>query len=223
MRETLEAEFTRREMDCIRKAAASTEKELAGLEAKLQEEKSVALMNMKKGSEEKLCCSLKALSLSKDKEAQVAAQLAEKKALDMLDSALNAQIEKGKAEIEAIRLSQESLVCEAEKARDLAMMDLANAEERWLQREKDALILKENQVRNEMQILIDVANNEATEYMHLYAKENKLRKTIHNKLLDLQGNIRVFCRVRPILELEVKSGEDVDITSFPTDEDLIIR
>ena len=28
----------------------------------------------------------------------------------------------------------------------------------------------------------------------------------------IQGNIRVFCRVRPVLEVERRSGEAVDVT-----------
>ena len=47
---------------------------------------------------------------------------------------------------------------------------------------------------------------------------------MHNKLLELQGNIRVFCRVRPILEVERRSGEDVDVTGYgPSPDDLTIQ
>ena len=41
--------------------------------------------------------------------------------------------------------------------------------------------------------------------------------------MDLQGNIRVFCRVRPIVELERKTGEGVDVTEFPSEEDIILH
>jgi hypothetical protein len=50
-----------------------------------------------------------------------------------------------------------------------------------------------------------------------------MRKKIHNKLLDIQGNIRVICRVRPILEVERRSGEDVDVTEVPTEEELFVQ
>ena len=30
-----------------------------------------------------------------------------------------------------------------------------------------------------------------------YRREMALRKKLHNKLIDLKGNIRVFCRIRP--------------------------
>ncbi|KZV56429.1 kinesin-3 [Dorcoceras hygrometricum] len=42
----------------------------------------------------------------------------------------------------------------------------------------------------------------------------KLRKKLHNTILELKGNIRVFCRVRPLLADEAAS--DSKIISFPT-------
>ena len=39
----------------------------------------------------------------------------------------------------------------------------------------------------------------------------------------MQGNIRVLCRVRPILEVERRSGEDVDVTEVPNEEELFVQ
>jgi len=50
---------------------------------------------------------------------------------------------------------------------------------------------------------LDTLSKENGEVMELYKKECKTRKVIHNKLIELQGNIRVFLRVRPALP-----GED---------------
>ena len=37
-------------------------------------------------------------------------------------------------------------------------------------------------------------------------KEMTLRKKLHNELADLKGNIRVYCRVRPVVK-EVGGGK----------------
>ncbi|XP_042030794.1 kinesin-like protein KIN-14N [Salvia splendens] len=43
----------------------------------------------------------------------------------------------------------------------------------------------------------------------------KLRKKLHNTILELKGNIRVFCRVRPFLS-DDGVGADAKVISFPT-------
>ncbi|KAK4753309.1 hypothetical protein SAY87_022107 [Trapa incisa] len=49
----------------------------------------------------------------------------------------------------------------------------------------------------------------------------KLRKKLHNTILELKGNIRVFCRVRPLLPGE-NSSEDKSI-SYPTSMEFLGR
>eukprot|EP01035_Chromulina_nebulosa_P017819 gene17819-23429_t len=98
--------------------------------------------------------------------------------------------------------------------------------ERFNQIEKQKELEKSNALeeqRQALQSIIDKAISDKEEYFSLYLKENKQRKQIHNKLLELQGNIRVICRIRPILEVERKSGEAIDVTSCPTPEDVIIQ
>ncbi|KAJ1698173.1 hypothetical protein LUZ63_006685 [Rhynchospora breviuscula] len=48
-----------------------------------------------------------------------------------------------------------------------------------------------------------------------------LRKKLHNTILELKGNIRVFCRVRPF----ITDGNEYDgsVVSFPTSTDLVGR
>jgi hypothetical protein len=41
---------------------------------------------------------------------------------------------------------------------------------------------------------------------------NRARAVAHNKLMDLQGNIRVIARVRPVLEVEQRSGQGTEVT-----------
>lgn len=46
-----------------------------------------------------------------------------------------------------------------------------------------------------------------------------LRKKYHNELVDLKGNIRVYCRVRPVIR-EDGAGKMADnVVSFDEDDD----
>ncbi|PKI67640.1 hypothetical protein CRG98_011853, partial [Punica granatum] len=49
----------------------------------------------------------------------------------------------------------------------------------------------------------------------------KLRKKLHNTILELKGNIRVFCRVRPLLPEE--SSAEGKSTSYPTSMEALGR
>ncbi|KAK3199461.1 hypothetical protein Dsin_022876 [Dipteronia sinensis] len=50
----------------------------------------------------------------------------------------------------------------------------------------------------------------------------KLRKKLHNTILELKGNIRVFCRVRPLLPDDNSSG-DGKLLSYPTSTEALGR
>lgn len=60
-----------------------------------------------------------------------------------------------------------------------------------------------------MEADIEAAKKARDEANALYAKENRGRKAIHNKLLELQGNIRVLARVRPMVEVSGCRGGGV--------------
>ncbi|XP_077253991.1 kinesin-like protein KIN-14D [Tasmannia lanceolata] len=51
----------------------------------------------------------------------------------------------------------------------------------------------------------------------------KLRKKLHNTILELKGNIRVFCRVRPILPDDDCGGAEMAVVSYPTTTELLGR
>jgi kinesin family protein C2/C3 len=74
-----------------------------------------------------------------------------------------------------------------------------------------------------MMVQVERSQSEREEALMLYSKERALRKSIHNKLLELQGNIRVVCRVRPVIELEHRFGQDVDVTEYPSEGEIAIK
>uniref|UniRef100_A0A6M2F822 Kinesin-like protein n=1 Tax=Populus davidiana TaxID=266767 RepID=A0A6M2F822_9ROSI len=50
----------------------------------------------------------------------------------------------------------------------------------------------------------------------------KFRKKLHNTILELKGNIRVFCRVRPLIP-EDSPGADGKVVSYPTTTEALGR
>ncbi|KAL9346814.1 hypothetical protein Peur_061667 [Populus x canadensis] len=50
----------------------------------------------------------------------------------------------------------------------------------------------------------------------------KLRKKLHNTILELKGNIRVFCRVRPVLP-DDGAGSEPPVISYPTSTEALGR
>lgn len=52
----------------------------------------------------------------------------------------------------------------------------------------------------------------------LYKKEVKLRKQYYNTIQELKGNIRVYCRVRPMSDKELANGHTVAVEGISEDE-----
>ena len=204
----------------MRAAAAAT---LSDALVKAKDENQAALAVARSEAEQKLGTALAELGEKKDNEAAAAATAAASVAAAAQEKAVANEAARGKAALEEARVSLLEVVAVAEQERDQAKQDLANVEVRWIQKQKDAVAVAEKQVRLEMQAAVDAAKHETAEYLELYTKENKARKAIHNKLLEIQGNIRVFCRVRPILEVERRSGEDVDVIGYPSEEDVTVQ
>lgn len=60
-------------------------------------------------------------------------------------------------------------------------------------------------------------------YEELYYKERERRKKAEQDLMDIRGNIRVFCRVRPILPVEINQGDCRDTCTYPLEGDIAVR
>merc|ERR1719510_558693 len=61
-----------------------------------------------------------------------------------------------------------------------------------------------------------------SEVTEKYKREMSLRRKYFNQLQELRGNIRVFCRVRPLLPFETKKGYRSCVT-FPEEGQLIVH
>ncbi|KAL7680783.1 putative kinesin-like protein [Plasmopara halstedii] len=62
--------------------------------------------------------------------------------------------------------------------------------------------------------IIRQSNEEKTRAFELYTHEMMARRKLHNRLMELQGNIRVFCRVRPIQPVELNSDQSSVVVFF---------
>lgn len=62
------------------------------------------------------------------------------------------------------------------------------------------------------QVVQHVAMGESAKWRELYGHEHRARKRIHDELMELKGNIRVFCRTRPMDQrLETLEGHSVAV------------
>ena len=87
-------------------------------------------------------------------------------------------------------------------------------------------------LRSELRILkqtsaarVESLEKELMDVIVSLREETKKRRELHNRLVDLQGNIRVYCRVRPILDHEKRRGDKAAMmaVAFPEEETIALR
>ncbi|XP_027906456.1 kinesin-like protein KIN-14C [Vigna unguiculata] len=122
--------------------------------------------------------------------------------LDTLMIKTNALEETCSSQKDQIHILQQQLFSEREKLKNT---DLSASETRTMFEEQKRIIqgLQERLADKEFQVV----------------EGEKLRKKLHNTILELKGNIRVFCRVRPLLP---DDSEDT-VVSFPTSTEALGR
>uniref|UniRef100_A0A8C7GCB1 Kinesin-like protein n=1 Tax=Oncorhynchus kisutch TaxID=8019 RepID=A0A8C7GCB1_ONCKI len=77
-----------------------------------------------------------------------------------------------------------------------------------------------NEAKQDICQVIGEVSSANQELLRKYKREMNLRKKCHNELVRLKGNIRVFCRVRPVCRGEHDSAENM--VSFDPDDDALL-
>jgi len=52
-----------------------------------------------------------------------------------------------------------------------------------------------------------------------YVEESSERRRLYNEVIELKGNIRVFCRCRPLNESEIANGSALSVVNFESTSD----
>ncbi|ETI23993.1 hypothetical protein G647_05800 [Cladophialophora carrionii CBS 160.54] len=128
---------------------------------------------------------------------------------------LNNEIERVKADLERERLRNDDLRQNLSTAGDNALhMESA----RQALQAKIEYLESDSKSQSEAYAAMEQRMNEAlataAECQEKLRKEEMLRRKLHNQVQELKGNIRVFCRVRPVGE----DGEDTAKITFPESE-----
>ncbi|XP_058072886.1 kinesin-like protein KIN-14D [Magnolia sinica] len=126
--------------------------------------------------------------------------------LEMLTAKTNLLEETCSSQKEKIR----TLECRLASANDKVQMADSTALERITECERQ---------KKELQDL----KNRLTDAEFQILEAERLRKKLLNTILELKGNIRVFCRVRPLLPDDDGCGTEAQVVSYPTSTELLGR
>ncbi|TKS65311.1 Kinesin-like protein KIFC3 [Collichthys lucidus] len=79
-----------------------------------------------------------------------------------------------------------------------------------------------SEAKQEICQVISEVSSTNQELLRKYKREMNLRKKCHDELVRLKGNIRVFCRVRPVSQEEQDSADAKAMLSFDSDDDAVL-
>ncbi|KAF8055299.1 hypothetical protein N665_1299s0001 [Sinapis alba] len=111
--------------------------------------------------------------------------------------------------------------CSSQSNQIQELQDRLVSSDRRLQMSDLTTFEKMNEFEDQKQTIIDLKSRVEEAELKLVEGE-KLRKKLHNTILELKGNIRVFCRVRPLLPGE-NNGDEGKTIAYPASLELLGR
>uniref|UniRef100_M4BH37 Kinesin motor domain-containing protein n=1 Tax=Hyaloperonospora arabidopsidis (strain Emoy2) TaxID=559515 RepID=M4BH37_HYAAE len=110
--------------------------------------------------------------------------------------------------------SQLRLLSDKETKTTLLESDLSRSKEKLRRCSAHMSELKERLKQKEEEVKAQFLERAAVLEQRVFDAES-VRRSLHNKVMELKGNIRVFCRVRPVLRHELARSKGEEIFAFP--------
>ncbi|KAL0248070.1 hypothetical protein GEMRC1_003307 [Eukaryota sp. GEM-RC1] len=125
----------------------------------------------------------------------------------------NEEIDNLTAQLSSNRQEMDELSATLQAARD----EIARCEDQ-ISLEKSSTESREAEIAR-LQQALSQAEHQISEHQSKLRSEEIKRRDLHNTILELKGNIRVFVRVRPTLEKEKEDADNECIVSYPENSD----
>ncbi|XP_041472331.1 carboxy-terminal kinesin 2-like [Lytechinus variegatus] len=140
----------------------------------------------------------------------------EKEDLEMTRSSLKRQMETLEGDLSASRqecsgLKSSIASMTAAQAGYIAQLD---ATKHQLEQSVESGRQKDTRI-SDLEAEVEALKASVAEKESRIRDEETIRRKLHNTIQELKGNIRVFCRVRPLLSSEQVAGDDIPHINFP--------
>ncbi|KAL6543204.1 Kinesin-like protein KIN-14C [Orobanche hederae] len=130
---------------------------------------------------------------------------------------------KSSAELDSMAAKQIALesTCLSQSEQIRRLQEQLAFAERKLQLSDMSAMATRSEFEEQSALILELKNRLADADLKIVEGE-ELRKKLHNTILELKGNIRVFCRVRPLLS-DDGVGTDTKVVSFPMSAEALGR
>ncbi|XP_060066424.1 kinesin-like protein KIFC3 [Ylistrum balloti] len=128
-------------------------------------------------------------------------------------------------ELETLRLKHQRVCLHLEQLKPIMVELVREYVQLQKQAKKFPTIIKDavSQVKKETTRAIRGIHDHNQELIKKYYREMALRKKYHNELVELKGNIRVFCRVRPKIAEDGNGVMSQSVVRYDQDDDGLIH